>query len=277
MAQATAAFRLPASGSQQIMHRLVAGTGRGPGVRAALLVPMIGAPRVVLHPISIDRLSASLVHDAVTTLRTSGFTGPISTPALSLTEIDAFEAVGFSRITELALLRLELTARPARVSTVQSDSTLQIRSVPPRWRKSRSDWISAALRVDQLAFPQGEAFDELAIQEALEATPQTSMRFACSGSQSPGSVVGYAISGGAGRRSYLQRLAVDPARRGTGIGAALCEDAIDWARSRRAHILAVNTRQDNQRAYELYVRLGFEPIAGGLIVMGLPADEKKSP
>ncbi len=284
MAQATAAFRLPTSGTTRIAHQVIAGSDRGPGIRVSVLSPAVGSPRAVFHPTSTETVGAAMVHDAVMAVRAGGFLGSITTPALSFDEVASFEAAGFTKTTELALLRRDLHPHVApvgalkRVSkrTARGEHGLRITSGPSSWRRSRNEWIAAALRVDQLAFPAGEQFDELSIREALEATPQVSIRFACR-SLEPLSIVGYAISGSAGSRGYLQRLAVDPSFSGSGIGTALCQDSIEWCRSHGARVLAVNTRFDNDRAFNLYVRLGFEPIEGGLVVMGLPAVGPPSP
>jgi GNAT superfamily N-acetyltransferase len=269
----------------QIDQQLVAGTGRGPGIRVSIFTPPTGIPRAVLHPTSTASLPTSMLLDAVQALRSAGHTGAITTPALSVAELVPFEQAGFARITELALLRLELGRGfpvppfplPTRsVSSNRSSAGFSILSMPSKWgahRSEQSSWIQAALAVDQAAFPAGEGFDELSIHEALKATPKTQLRFVCrsEGGRDPSAVVGYAISGCAQRRGYLQRLAVHPTAKGTGLGAALCEDSMLWARHRHAAVLAVNTRTDNKRALDLYMRLGFAPIPGGLVVMGLPA------
>ena len=44
--------------------------------------------------------------------------------------------------------------------------------------------------------------------------------------------LGYAICGRAGRRGFVQRLAVDPARHGSGVGRALVLDGLGWLRRR---------------------------------------------
>jgi ribosomal protein S18 acetylase RimI-like enzyme len=288
MAQASAATRAAPS-ALLIDQQLVGGTGRGPGIRVSLFTPSTGIARAVLHPTSTSSLPASMVLDAVRALRSSGHTGPITTPALSVSEVSPFEQAGFARITELALLRLELgRGFPILVSPLRSKANIlgsnfsgsdfSIVTMPNKFgspRSVQSEWIQAALDVDKAAFPAGEEFDELSIREALKATPKILLRFACRTGKPyrPSSVVGYAISGCAQRRCYLQRLAVHPSVKGKGLGAALCHDSMQWARHRRAAVLAVNTRTDNLRALDLYVRLGFAPINGGLVVMGLPTED----
>jgi ribosomal protein S18 acetylase RimI-like enzyme len=79
--------------------------------------------------------------------------------------------------------------------------------------------------------------------------------------------LGFAVSGRAGHHSYLQRLAVDPALHGRGIGSALTMDALRWARRHRCDSMLVNTHVENSAALGLYRSLGFEELAYGLAVL----------
>ena len=73
------------------------------------------------------------------------------------------------------------------------------------------------------------------------------------------SVVGYAVTGRAGTRGYLQRLAVAPATtNGRGIGTALVVDGLRWLRRWGAKEVLVNTQEANEAAVQLYEPLGFE-------------------
>jgi L-amino acid N-acyltransferase YncA len=54
---------------------------------------------------------------------------------------------------------------------------------------------------------------------------------------------------------------VNPARWGKGVGRALCEDMIDWARGQAFRAIQFNAVvETNTRAVELYRSLGFEVI-----------------
>ena len=79
----------------------------------------------------------------------------------------------------------------------------------------------------------------------------------------------YAISGRAGRRGYVQRLAVHPRHQRAGIGRALVLDGLHWMRRRRVELALVNTQVDNAPALALYESLGFRPDSHGLDVFGL--------
>ena len=119
--------------------------------------------------------------------------------------------------------------------------------------------------IDHAAFPPFWRFERTAIDDALRATPTSRVRVAVDAGDEP---VGYAIAGRAGRRGYLQRLAVSPNEQGHGYGRDLVVDALSWMAARGAHDAVVNTQTDNQRALDLYVRLGFRRQPEGLAVLG---------
>jgi hypothetical protein len=48
---------------------------------------------------------------------------------------------------------------------------------------------------------------------------------------------------------------------------ALTVDSLRWMRRRNAEVALVNTQLVNQRAYDLYVSLGFRPEPDGLGVL----------
>ena len=75
------------------------------------------------------------------------------------------------------------------------------------------------------------------------------------------------MTGRAGRRGFLQRLAVDPAREGHGLGRALVLDGLVWLRRRGVERVVVNTQEANQRALALYEQLGFRRQHAGLAVL----------
>jgi ribosomal protein S18 acetylase RimI-like enzyme len=79
--------------------------------------------------------------------------------------------------------------------------------------------------------------------------------------------VAYAVTGRAGPRGYLQRLAVDPPAQGVGVGAALVVDGLRWLRRWGAKEVMVNTQEGNAAAVRLYERLGFRLQADGLAVL----------
>ncbi len=72
-----------------------------------------------------------------------------------------------------------------------------------------------------------------------------------------GAIVGAVLCGTDGRRGYLQHLAVDPNRRGGGIGKALAQHAFDALNAvgiRKCHLMVV---QGNTRALAFWRAMGW--------------------
>ena len=174
------------------------------------------------------------------------------TPALSPFEAEPFFQAGFQLLERLHLLSCPL----AQASTGPVSSPA--RSLPGRrWHDG------AVLEVDRRAFAGFWRFDRLALREAKSATPSRRFRVA----KINGDVVGYAVTGRAGHRGYLQRLAVDPAVQGRGVGSMLIHDSFDWLRRRGAEETLVNTQETNESALALYERLGYRRHSQGLLVL----------
>ena len=125
----------------------------------------------------------------------------------------------------------------------------------------RSDW-EELLKIDNAAFPQFWQFDNLALAEAISATPKTRIRV-----DAPGTPSGFAITGRSGRLGFLQRLAVDPHHQRVGIGRSLVADALQWSKKRFVRELLVNTQISNSSALSLYESMGFTKKHGGLAVL----------
>ena len=194
--------------------------------------------------------TASIVEQACEVLARKGYVR-VLTGALASREQAGFLAAGFAPHEELHLLAHDLTDIP------------EVRAVPMRrgWPIDRA----AALEVDASAFPAFWRLDRDGLREALRATTVARMRVGVDGG-----VVAYAITGRAGNRGYVQRLAVRPDHAGRGFGAALVVDGLRWLRDGHAHEAVVNTQTDNARALALYERLGFRRQPAGLVVLARP-------
>lgn len=183
-----------------------------------------------------------------------GFTSAL-TAALGPADQAPFLAAGFSVHERLHLLSRPVDDLPA----------------PPRaaveLRRSRRGERPAVLAVDHAAFPPFWRLDSAALDDAVAATPSARLRVADGGGTG---LAGYAVTGRAGPRGYLQRLAVDPAVQRRGIGSALVVDGLRWLRRWGAREVFVNTQEDNQPALELYERLGFRRQRHGLAVLRRP-------
>jgi ribosomal protein S18 acetylase RimI-like enzyme len=145
------------------------------------------------------------------------------------------------------------------------EHTLQGSARPSRRtrRATRAD-RDAIVAVDAASFDEFWRFDDLALREAMRATPRAHTRVAVVKNV----VVGYGLFGRAGTTGYVQRLAVGPVGQGRGLGRALLHDGLRWLHMHGATRALVNTQEDNARALDLYVRAGFTRLPVGLCVLG---------
>ena len=175
------------------------------------------------------------------------------TGALNRTQLEPFLANGFDVQEHLHLLRHDLQHLP--------DDRAQ-----HHLRRARRFDRRTVLAIDALAFDAFWTLDRSGLIDAVRATPVTRFRVC----QNRGEAIsGYAVTGRAADRGYLQRLAVDPQRHRSGIGRALVGDALRWLRQSGARMAVVNTQTVNIAAFELYVNCGFQPEPDGLTVLTL--------
>ena len=214
---------------------------RGDG-RVAHLAPAAGS----------GPLSGSFVRVCTERLAAQGYTRVV-TAALAQAEQAGFRSVGFTVEQHLHLLAHDL-----------SDLPVTRPAAGVRLRRAVDDDLDAVVTADNQAFDPFWSMDPPGIDEALTATPRSRYRVAVNGS-----VVGYAITGRAGGRGYLQRLAVAPAHQGQGTGRALVIDGLRWLRRWRADQCLVNTQVGNDPALGLYTDLGFRAQPEGLSVLAL--------
>lgn len=182
--------------------------------------------------------SAAFVRHCLDQLAARGFSR-VFTTALSVPEQGGFLGAGFGVEENLHLLVHDLRCLPPP------------RSVPLR-RAVHAD-RRGVLDVDASAFPNFWRIDDVGLTDALSATPRTRFRVASGDT----GITGYAVSGRAGRRGFLQRLAVRPHHQRQGLGRALALDALHWLRRWRVERVVVNTQLDNEAALSLYESLGF--------------------
>jgi len=115
------------------------------------------------------------------------------------------------------------------------------------------DWLALA-KVDRAAFTDFWRMSVAGLAEATKATPRSALLQI---EEEEEGVVGYAIVGTQLTVSFLQRVAVLPARSGKGLGTALIRASMLWARAKGARTMVLNVRPDNVRAADVYEREGF--------------------
>lgn len=187
-----------------------------------------------------------LLHGALDRAEEHGF-DTVVTPALPRFEWRPYLDVGFTVREHLHLLTHDLLDVPAS-------------SRRHRHRRALRHDRRRVLQVDHAAFDEFWRLDAESLEEAMRATPSVRFRVASDGT-------GYSLIGRAGDRGYVQRLAVIPEAQGAGLGSALVVDGLRWLKRRRVHQALVNTQTGNERAVELYERLGFRRRDDGLGVL----------
>jgi ribosomal protein S18 acetylase RimI-like enzyme len=196
----------------------------------------------------VDAPPLSALERLLAILREAGFREVVTNalaPAASLPLVD----VGFAVRGRLHLLSHDLH----RLSAPSGNTR----------RATRAD-RSRLIEIDAAAFDEFWRFDELALREAVRATPRAHVLVA----PPTGTEGGYALFGRSGLTGYVQRLAVDPAAQGQGLGRSLLGDGLRWMQTHGATRAMVNTQEDNERALELYQRAGFSRLPVGLFVLG---------
>ena len=213
-------------------------------------IAYLALPPEVARP-SVEGLRGCLVRIAE-----AGYSSVI-TSALHPDEAHSFLQTGFEEYDRLRVLAHDLRdldpPRPPLAADVRLNRAR---------RRDRDD----ALVVDARAFPTFWRLDRTALDEAERATPVSRFRVA----RAQGRVIGYSITGRGAGQGFLQRLATDPDRSGDGVGSALVIDALRWSSRRRARRVLVNTQRENERALDLYRRLGFQHTPTDLVVLRRP-------
>lgn len=180
----------------------------------------------------------------------------VHTSALHRDELAPFFEAGFRVQERLHLLRHDLTHIPVSSGAVRLRRT---------WRRDHEAIVS----IDVRAFDEFWTMDRKGLADAMAATPISRFRVATV----DGTVAGYAITGRASSRGYIQRLAVAPDLQRGGVGSALVCDGLRWLSRARAGSAVVNTQEGNDAALALYLTIGFtrEPYGLTVATIDLPA------
>ncbi|HTN80832.1 MAG TPA: GNAT family N-acetyltransferase [Acidimicrobiales bacterium] len=219
----------------------------------------LGAVAAQLAPIPGGTLpKPAAIRAAANDLTARGYQRAL-TVALSPREQAPFLDAGFAVHERLHLLVHDLAGVPARV--------------PPKPRRARREDWEAITATDGASFPEFWQLGRRGLAQAMAATPVRRLRVIDGADGDAGdAVVAYALTGRAGPTGYLQRLAVRPSYQGAGLGKSLTIDCLQWLRRHRADRALVNTQITNDRAFRLYLSVGFRPDPDGLAVLELPLE-----
>jgi ribosomal protein S18 acetylase RimI-like enzyme len=122
-----------------------------------------------------------------------------------------------------------------------------------RVRRAQPVDLPAIIAVDRGSFPPQWTKDENIVGPAIFEVPYFVV------AELAGAIVGYAFATMhfEGRLVHLVRIAVLPECRGQAIGVRMLADLVDFARTRGADLLQLNTQSHNSSAQRLYEWFGF--------------------
>jgi len=122
-----------------------------------------------------------------------------------------------------------------------------------RIRRAQAVDLPVVLEVDRACFDPQWNKDESIIGPSILEAPYFVV------AEISGQVIGYAFATShfAGRLMHLVRIAVLPRYRGQAIGVRLLADLVEFARSRGADLITLNTQSYNTEAQRLYEWFGF--------------------
>lgn len=138
----------------------------------------------------------------------------------------------------------------------------------PRDVRPRSPWrlrshVSDILDLDRVAFGDEWCLDEQSLDDAINATSRSRIFLA----RRDDVLQGFVLVGLTGRTGYIQRLAVHPEVRRSGVATRLVARSLMWAQRRGVTDTVVNTETSNDPARGLYQAFGFSAMPYGLSVM----------
>ena len=177
----------------------------------------------------------------------AGWSPELLSPATLPSATGVWREAGFIETDRLLLMEHDLNAVDRPTSSIESGG------IEP---------IADLHRIDSEAFAPRWRLGRLGLAESVMATSRSVVFRA----PVDGTVIGFAIAGVAFGVGYLQRLAVSPASRGSGIGSDLVRASLRWARGHGAGSMLVNTQVDNVAAASIYRGLGFHDVPGGLLL-----------
>lgn len=172
----------------------------------------------------------------------------VTSPPLLAGSRRIWRAAGFQPYRSLLLFHKPLAAeRPPQGVVEELDDLHWLRLV----------------EIDGSAFGPTWRAELPALREATTSAPRSVVLGATVGAV----LSGYAITAVSGGTGYLQRLAVDAAAQGRGLGRDLTRASCSWAQRRGARRMVLNTKPDNDAARALYGSEGFTVMSERLELM----------
>lgn len=226
-----------------------------PGVpeRAFLLISGSHGPDLRLP-------NATVLSQWLQTLASWGYAS-VRTTAMAPPVAGVFESLGFATVQDLSLLQVHHT----RADLVDLPTDIAPRTMPTgrMARLFKPTSFHNILSLDAAAFGDDWQMDMANFTDALSATSQSRVFV----SRRNNTLEGFVLVGCTGRHGFIQRLAVHPQARRSGIATCLMSSALNWVISNGCVDTVVNTEVTNQAAQNLYRKFGFVDMNHGLVVM----------
>jgi ribosomal protein S18 acetylase RimI-like enzyme len=168
-------------------------------------------------------------------------------------EADEYGKWGFEPAYSIVLFEKQLRREPVKTSMQDGVEIV-------RYKKR---YLGDVLRLDATAFDDFWKLDARTLEAIATTCYHNAFLLALRG----GEVLGYAVGGANGRFGYLQRLGVDSANQGEGLGEALASHMMSTLQGMGATSVMVNTQEENVSAIGLYLKIGFEILPDRRLIM----------
>jgi len=208
------------------------------------------------HSPETELPAEDVLREWVATMTRWGYSS-VRTCAMSTQAADALADIGFLPAQSLVLLRLKHLSPPPY------DIPVDVAPRPVRLLRYRTTLIQDVLHLDELAFGSEWHLDEETFRDALTAT----RHFRLLTASHRGVLEGFVLVGATDRTGFIQRLAVHPNARRTGVASRLITAAVEWSYRRGCTNTVVNTETNNDAALGLYRSIGFSEMDHGLTVL----------
>lgn len=167
--------------------------------------------------------------------------------------------IGFSEVQQLVVLSVAHDESPG--FNIPRDITPRALRASHLRRPTRT--MQEILRIDELSFPSPWNMSWPDLNDAIHATHRCRLFV----SKNKDSIEGFVLVGASHTTGFIQRLAVHPSARRTGVASRLVAKSVEWTYRHGCSTTVVNTETTNASALGLYESVGFQLMPDGLSVL----------
>ena len=220
--------------------------------RAFLLITGSHGPDLTLP-------SREILHQWLHTISSWGYDS-VRTTALAPAPAESLRDVGFTTAQDLSLLGVRHHGKVQR-DWPRDVAPRSVRRHPTGRYSPRI--LRDILQVDRESFGDEWCLDAESLREAFSATRRSRLFI----SRNRGDIDGFVLVGATHDNGFIQRLAVTPTARRTGVATRLVARALHWTHTTGCTNTVVNTERSNTAALGLYTSFDFEELPHGLVVL----------